>query len=185
MRWPFGDLRPLNYQCILADPPWSFELFSDKGSGKSAQAHYSCMSLETLAALPVSHLAGGDCALAMWATAPMMPQAFDLLKVWGFRYITMGTWAKQSSTGDKWAFGPGYVFRTAAEFYILGKIGEPRQVSHSIRNLIVAPVRGHSVKPDTLHEHLEAMWPGPRLELFARRRRAGWDAWGDQLPAKS
>lgn len=178
--WPFGDLRMFGYSVILADPPWHFSNYSEKGEAKNAIAHYDCMSLDDIKALPVSQLAMPDAACIMWATAPMLPQAIETLDAWGFRYKTAGAWAKQSSTGVKWAFGTGYIYRSAAEFYILGTIGKPKGLSRSIRNLIAAPVREHSRKPDQMHSDLEALFEGPRCELFAREGRSGWDAWGNQ-----
>lgn len=76
--WPFAPLVPLAYSLILADPPWSFRTYSAKGQRKSAQAHYACMSLADIKALPVGHLATPDAVLVMWATAPMIREALDL-----------------------------------------------------------------------------------------------------------
>jgi N6-adenosine-specific RNA methylase IME4 len=180
MTWPFGTLTPLRYGVILADPPWAFRLFSDKGDAKSPQAHYACMGAADLAALPVNQLAAPHCALLMWATWPMLDDARALMAAWGFRYKTGGAWAKQSSTGKAWAFGTGYCFRSASEPFLLGTIGRPPVLSRSVRNLIVAPVRQHSRKPDDLHAMAESLYPGPRAELFAREPRPGWDVWGNQ-----
>lgn len=179
--WPFGDLQPGRYGAILADPPWRFLNRSAKGEVKNPVAHYPCMTIPELAKLPVSRLASPDCALIMWATAPLLPQAIALLEAWGFTFKSAGAWAKQSSTGERWSFGTGYVFRSAAEFYLVGTIGKPRVRSRSIRNLIAAPVREHSRKPDQLHADLEALYAGPYAELFARQRRPGWDAWGNDV----
>lgn len=178
--WPFGELVPHRYSAIIADPPWRFFNRSVKGEAKNPIAHYPCMTIEDLARLPVARLAAPDCALIMWATAPMLDQQIALLKAWGFTFKSAGAWAKQSSTGEKWTFGPGYVFRSAAEFYLVGTIGKPRVLSRSIRNLIVAPVRGHSRKPAQLHDDIERLYAGPYAELFARAPRAGWDVWGNQ-----
>lgn len=178
--WPFGDLRMFGYGAILADPPWYFRNFSAAGEEKNPVAHYACMDAEALAAMPVSQLAAPDCALFMWATAPMLPDAIHLMKRWGFTFKSAGAWAKQSSTGEKWAFGTGYCFRSAAEFYLLGTIGKPRVLSRSVRNLIVAPTREHSRKPGRLHRDVETLYAGPYAELFAREPRPGWDVWGNQ-----
>ncbi|TAN67668.1 MAG: hypothetical protein EPN20_06740, partial [Magnetospirillum sp.] len=75
MTWPFAALRPLSYGAILADPPWAFRLRSEAGEEKSPQAHYGCMDLDAIKALPVSHLAAPDCLLVMWATAPIQSGA--------------------------------------------------------------------------------------------------------------
>ncbi|SMF83322.1 N6-adenosine-specific RNA methylase IME4 [Azospirillum oryzae] len=178
--WPFGELIPLRYRVILADPAWMFSLRSPKGEGKSPQAHYRCMPLADIQALPVSQLAAPDCACIMWATAPMLPQAIDTLAAWGFAFKSAGAWAKQSPTAASWAFGPGYIYRSAAEFWLLGTIGRPAQRSRSIRNLIVAPRREHSRKPDQMHTDIEALFDGPYVELFARSQRPGWDCWGNE-----
>lgn len=180
MTWPFGDLRPLSYGVILADPPWHFELRSEAGEGKSPQAHYDCMDLDAIKALPVGQLAGGDCLLLLWATWPMLRQAQDVMDAWGFRYTTGGTWGKTTATG-KIAFGTGYVLRSACEPFLIGTIGHPR-CTRGERNLILAERREHSRKPDEIHAMLERLVPDAsrRAELFARSRRPGWDAWGDQ-----
>lgn len=177
----FNVLPRGRYSVILADPPWSFKTRSEKGLGKSPQSHYDCMSLHNIKALPVRSLAVADAACVLWATAPMLDQAFDVLRSWGFTYKTCGAWAKRSKTGAKWAFGTGYIYRSASEFYLLGTVGNPKVRVRNVRNLIVAPAREHSRKPDQMHEDLERMYPGPYLELFARQARPGWDAWGDQV----
>ncbi|MFP5512564.1 MAG: MT-A70 family methyltransferase [Alphaproteobacteria bacterium] len=177
---PFGELASQHYRVILADPAWAFRHRSTKGEVRSPQRHYRCMTLADIQALPVSQLAAPDCACIMWGTAPMLPQALATLGAWGFTYKTAGTWAKQSPTGASWAFGTGYIYRSAAEFWLLGTIGRPVQRSRSIRNLIVAPRREHSRKPDQMHTDIEALFDGPYVELFARSRRAGWDCWGNE-----
>lgn len=179
--WPFGALREGHYRVVLVDPPWFFKNYSAAGEKKNPLAHYECMSPEQLAALPVGALAHQDgCALVMWATAPLLPLAITLIGKWGFTYKTAGAWAKRSSTDAKWAFGTGYCYRSAAEFFLLGTRGKPIQQVRNVRNLIVAPVREHSRKPDRMRQDLEALWPGPRCELFAREAAPGWDVWGNQ-----
>ncbi len=174
-------LTPFKYRTILADPPWKFKTYSDEGRDKSAEAHYATMTLDEIKRLPVSHLAHPDGALLiMWATAPMVPQALEVVEAWGFEYCTMGAWAKQSSTGRKWAFGTGYRLRSAMEPFIVATLGKPATLSLSQRNLIVAPVREHSRKPDEMYDLAEAIGAVPRCELFSRTDREGWDSWGDQ-----
>ncbi len=179
---PFIALPSQQARVILADPPWYFKNHSEKGEAKNPVAHYDCMELDEIQALPVAELANPNgCALIMWATAPMLPQALDTMLCWGFKYKSAGAWAKQSSTGEKWAFGPGYWYRSAAEFWISGVIGKPRIRSHSVRNLIVAPVREHSRKPDQMRSDVESMFAGPYVELFARETAPGWSSWGNQV----
>lgn len=167
------------YRLILADPPWKFKLYSEKGEKKAPQNHYDCMDESDIYRLPVAPLAHPDgCLLILWGTAPGIELAFNTMKAWGFMYKTMGAWAKLSKTGAKWSFGTGFRLRSAAEFWLVGTRGKPPRGALNVRNLIAAPVREHSRKPDEMRGIAEAMSPGPYVELFARERAPGWDSWG-------
>lgn len=180
--WPFADLRMFGYRVILADPPWRFENWSESGERKSASSHYSCLTKEELRRLPVGHLAADDCALFCWATFPVLEQALDLIRAWGFRYSTVAfTWAKRTQLDTGWHMGLGYTTRANAEICILatnGRLGLPKR--RDVRSLIVEPIREHSRKPDRVRSDIEALFDGPYVELFARSRRPGWDAWGNE-----
>ncbi len=169
------------YSVILADPPWRFATFSEKGKEKkSAENHYTCMALKEIKELPVSALANKDCVLALWVTAPFLEKGFEVLNAWGFKFKTIGVWAKRSKKDASWAFGTGFIYRNAAEFWLIGTRGNPKPKSRSVRNLIVAPIREHSRKPDEMKQNIEALWDGPYLELFARERSPNWDVWGNE-----
>lgn len=182
MQWPFGSLHPGRYGLILVDPPWAMKTWGESDSEKMASAKYAVMSRDDIMALPVGKLASRDCVLVMWCVQAMMPEGYETVRAWGFEPKTLGTWAKQSRTGAKWHMGTGYVLRSAAEFYIFATRGSPKSAVKNVRNLIVAPVREHSRKPDKMHIDLERMYPNvPKVELFARQRRPGWDCWGNQV----
>lgn len=174
---PFTKLMACQAGVVLADPPWSFITYSPKGWRKSAHAHYPCMDLDEILALPVTGLAAPDSVLVLWSTQVHVLHAFAVLDGWGFVFKTLAAWAKQSKSGQRWQFGTGYLLRSAAEFFLIGTRGRPRQLSRSSRNLIVAPVREHSRKPDEIYELIEATWPGPYVELFARYPRTAWSQW--------
>lgn len=178
--WPFGNLKMGHYGLILCDDPWRFENYSEKGEEKNPLAHYDCMDMDALRALPVKALAAPDAVLVMWGIWPMFAEAVDLMRHRGFTPKTGGAWGKQSKSGNSIQFGTGYIYRSASEFWILGTIGKPKVLSHSIRNFILAPVREHSRKPDQMHADLEKLYAGPRCELFGRQQRPGWDVWGNQ-----
>lgn len=176
------NLPPGQYGLIYADPPWSFRTYTDAETTKAPRSHYPVMDLDAIKALPVAALAAPNSALVMWAVAPMLDQALDVIKTWGFKFKSGGSWAKQSSTGAKWHMGTGYWFRSASEFYLFATRGNPKVVARDVRNLVVAPVREHSRKPDQLRQDLERMFPAvPRLELFARQIVPGWTVWGNDL----
>jgi N6-adenosine-specific RNA methylase IME4 len=185
--WPFGDLRMGHYGLILCDPPWLFKNYSAKGEAKNPVAHYDCMDMDALWELPVGSLAAPDAVCAMWGIWSMLPDALALLRAWGFAYKTGGHWHKLSSASEaddvdaKQAFGPGYHYRGASEFWLIGTVGSPAILNHSTRNAIAAPVREHSRKPDQMHRDLESLYAGPRCELFAREKRDGWDCWGNEV----
>ncbi|MBP2232514.1 N6-adenosine-specific RNA methylase IME4 [Azospirillum agricola] len=178
VNWHFGDLRPNHYGVIYADPPWYFGTFSDKGRDRSAA--YDCMSLEAIKALPVADLAAKDCALLMWAIDPMLPEAFEVLSAWGFRYKTVGFyWEKLNADGTPFT-GLGYWTRANPEQCLLATRGKPKRLARDVRRLIRAPRRAHSQKPDEVRTRIERLLPGPYCELFARTRPDGWDVFGNQ-----
>lgn len=85
------------FNIIYADPPWSYKTYSSKGKGRSAESHYSTMSIDEICKLPVSKIASDDCALFMWATFPNLEYSFQVLKAWGFTYKTVAfVWIKQN-----------------------------------------------------------------------------------------
>ncbi len=77
------------YSVILADPPWAFRAWSNKGMGRSAEQHYPTMGVENIKALPVADLAAEDCVLFLWATFPMLKEALEVAEAWGFTYKTV------------------------------------------------------------------------------------------------
>jgi N6-adenosine-specific RNA methylase IME4 len=168
------------YGVLYIDPPWKFEVYSeDTGQGRTAEAHYRTMPVEEIAKTDVPSIAADDCVLFLWATAPTLPEAFELVKAWGFTYRTHCMWAK-----DK--IGLGFWFRNQHEVLIVAVKGNIPAPAHGTQwsSLIEAP-RGaeHSRKPDAFYELIESYFPTlPKIELFARKARAGWDCWGDEAP---
>lgn len=177
--WPFGDLPPHSFDFIMADPPWRFEVRSEKGEGKSAQRHYPTMSMEEINGLPVLDLASENCTLWLWCTAPMLPQQMQTVGAWGFTYCTEGVWVKTTKHG-KIAFGTGYGLRGAHEPFIIARRGEPK-LTRSTRSVIHGRVREHSRKPEEAYREAERLMPSARrLELFSRTERTGWTTWGNE-----
>lgn len=173
-----------SFGVVLADPPWRYDNWSKRGEGKNANRHYPTLTDGELIALGrrinLDFLCAPDCALVMWATFPKLPSAMALMQAWGFSYRSGGAWAKLLPGGGA-AFGTGYLYRSAAELWLLGVRGSPAVRSHSVRNLILAERREHSRKPAQMHEDIERLFDGPYLELFARRARPGWHCWGDEI----
>lgn len=177
---PFG--------CILADPPWSYSAFSEKGHARGAKRHYDVMALADIKAMPVAKVAGRDAHLFLWATTPNLPQALDVMRAWGFAYSTTAfVWVKLNkraptlfSDPQSMFVGMGHTTRQNVEMVLLGRRGSPRRLNKSTRQIILAHRREHSRKPEEAYERIEAYCDGPRLELFGRASRHGWKVWGSE-----
>jgi len=180
---PFSGLPNHHYGAIVADPPWSFKTWSGKSSTphRTANDHYQTQSKDWLAALPVASLAAPNCALFMWVVDSHIDVAVDLGRVWGFGFKTRAfTWCKTKKNGAGHRIGMGYWTRKQTEICLLFTRGKPKRLSMGMREVIEAPRREHSRKPDEALQRVQALVGGPYLELFARTRAPGWDAWGDQ-----
>jgi N6-adenosine-specific RNA methylase IME4 len=176
------------YRTIYADPPWRFGTYSDKGKGRSAEAHYDCMTLADIKALPVADWAAKDAVLLMWATDPMLRHALEVIEAWGFTYKTVAFyWVKLNKNRDGLFLGPrdfftgmGFWTRANPELCLLATRGKPQRRATDVAKLLVAARREHSRKPDEAYERIERLVDGPYLELFARASRPGWDRLGNQ-----
>lgn len=185
----FSELPRRHFACILADPPWRFKVWSNKGLGRSAERYYPTLTLADILSFPIADVAADDAWLFLWVTGPFLAAGHHVgvISEWGFQPSgIMFTWAKQNKSGDGFHMGLGYTSRKNAEFCLCARRGHPQRLSKSVRELIVAPVREHSRKPVEAHWRIEQFCPGPRLELFARNRpstpRANeWTVFGNQL----
>ena len=177
--------KPRKYGVIYADPPWSFQNWSARGTGRNAISHYDCLDFQSLASLPISELAAENCALFLWATDPLLPRAIELMQTWGFEYKTVGFyWVKLNASpkhGADFFTGLGYWTRANPEQCLLATRGKPPRRAKNVRRLVVEPRREHSRKPDCVRERIERLVDGPYIELFARETKPGWDCWGDQV----
>lgn len=182
MKLPTGP-----FGAILADPPWAFQTWSEKGKGRAAERHYATMRLQDIAALPVADVAARDCVLFLWVTWPMLRQALGVIGSWGFAYKTCAFDWMKADPYRLWAddqtprVGPGYWTRSNTEPCLLATRGRPKRLSASVRMGIISDRREHSRKPDLVHERIERLVAGPYLELFARETRPGWTVWGNEV----
>lgn len=164
------------YKVILMDPPWTY---NNKAKG-SADKRYDVMSLEDLKKLNIIKLADKDCVLFMWATFPLLPEAIELIKAYGFQYKTGLSWHKKTRLGKDY-FGNGFIFRSAAELLLVAYRGHPIPKNKHTRNSLEAVCTGHSIKPQQSYKLIENLFDGPYLELFSRLDRDGWDCVGNEV----
>lgn len=171
------------YSIIYADPSWRYKVYSKKGLGRSAESHYPTMELEDIQALPVGELADTDCVLFMWTTIPLLKDCFSVMKAWGFEYKTVAfVWIKQNRKSDSLFWGMGHWTRANAEFCMLATKGRPKRKSAGVHQVIISHIEEHSKKPDIVrHKIIELVGDLPRVELFAREKADGWDAWGNEV----
>lgn len=160
------------YGVIYADPPWQYE---NGGSQGGVDAEYGTMTDAELEAMKIP--AAKDCVLYMWATAPRLDAAIRLIAAWGFEYKTGAVW-------DKERLGIGYWFRGQHELLLVGTRGKvsPPPSDLRIRSVIRSKSSVHSRKPDYVRDQIAKWFPDvPKLEMFARIKRPGWDAFGNQV----
>jgi N6-adenosine-specific RNA methylase IME4 len=171
------------YGCLYVDPPWRFETWSDKGkTNTSADNHYATSDLSEIQNLDIERIAADNCALFLWATVPMLPQAIDTMIVWGFKYVTNFVWVKHK-------IGTGYWTRNKHEILLVGVRGNVPAPAPGTQyeSVIEAAVGSHSAKPDCFSVMIETMFPNlPKIELYRRGpARPGWDAWGAEAEAEA
>jgi N6-adenosine-specific RNA methylase IME4 len=174
----------VTYATILADPPWTWSARSPKGEGRSARKHYGLLTLDEIKGMrgKIEAEAASDSALLLWATSPMMPQALEVMQAWGYIFKSVAfVWVKVNKGMCKPFMGLGYWTRQNAEFVLLGTRGQPHRISKAVSQIIIAERREHSRKPDEIYTRIEALLPGPYLEMFARQRWPGWYSWGDEV----
>ncbi len=176
----FPPLPRQKFAVIYADPPWDYKgqlQHAGAGNGDSGGAvrHYGTVKTRNLMQLPIADIAEQNCLLFMWATSPHLDQAIDLGKAWGFAWATIAfVWQKGKPN-------PGFYTMSENELCLVfkkGKIPQPRG-ARNIRQTIQKLREKHSRKPEEVRQRIVDMFPvQKKIELFARQRVAGWEAWG-------
>ena len=147
-----------------------------------AGRHYSLMSMTELYNLPIQNICAEDCILFMWVTYPFLQEGLDLIKAWGFTYKTIGfQWVKLSKNG-KMFWGCGNWTRANSELCLIATKGKIKRISRKVHQIIDTPIEEHSKKPAIVRDKIiELVGDLPKIELFAREKVPGWDAWGDEI----
>jgi N6-adenosine-specific RNA methylase IME4 len=170
------------YKAILADPPYRYDNVNTGGSMKSgAASHYETMNFHQLLEMSekVMQASTRDSILFLWCTSPLLPYAIEIVKKWGYKYKASIYWIKEGK------LGMGFWWRNQVEICLIGISGKVTPFRSSERNLIVTKPRLHSQKPEEFFQLIEPALDrfdlSPRLEMFAREEREGWDAWGLEI----
>lgn len=175
---PFPDKK---YQIIYADPPWecSNDCVAPKSYIKHSDSfHYNSMKLVEICNIKVLNISDNNCLLFLWIRSPALEEGLQVGNSWGFKYITIAfVWYKQRIV-------PGHYNLSECEICLLfkkGKIPQPRG-ARNVRQFLSELRRKHSQKPDIIRNRITEMFPTQfKIELFARERTKGWDAWGDEV----
>jgi N6-adenosine-specific RNA methylase IME4 len=172
----------VRYGAIYADPPWQFQAYSGpRVAQRSAHQHYAVAGHDALAAMTPAAVALPDCALFMWAVDSHLDQAIRLMQAWGFTFKTVAfVWVKVCKDGVTPRMGMGLWTRKQSEICIMGTRGHVARQSKGVRQVIMAPRREHSRKPDETRDRIRQLVAGPYLEMFARTTTPGWDVWGNE-----
>ena len=196
----------MKYDIIYLDPPWKYNSRANHKTRfrGGACGHYPLMTMEEIAALPIKRIAAPNCAVLMWCTFPYLDKQIKLFDYWGFRYRTQFlTWIKLNPRGfdlpkddpnyqpgkqyvlycdglfHSTFFGVGYYAKSNPEVCLLGMRGQLPTISDAVSSVIMEPRREHSRKPLEAYEKIEGVFGCvPRVEVFARQIRQGWDAMG-------
>lgn len=170
------------YQTIVADPPWNLNLIRSRKDSRPGRVYcttaplpYSTLTVSELCNLPVRQLAADGCHLWLWTTNQHLRDGFDVMDAWGFRYLAPITWVKPSGLGH-W-----FVSRTQTLLFGYKEHCRFNRERYRPTVLFSGNPRKHSEKPDASYDLIEAVSDPPRLEMFARRARLGWDVWGNEV----
>ena len=179
--------NPGKYRCLVVDPPWNQ---GKTGKRKvrpmqSTMLDYKTMSYDEIKKLPIANWSSENSYIWLWATnskdkktgTPILKMAFDLLNEWGFNYYTTITWDKKTGPCP---FGPYQIVTEHILFGYKGKVKFPKECLGKTKNIMQETAKGHSVKPDIIYDHISKWFEGPRLDVFARQEREGFDGWGDE-----
>lgn len=162
---------------ILSDPPWGF---SNVGVNGSARKHYPTMTDRQILSLPIERWAKDDSILVLWCLNSKLDVGLEVIKAWGFKFVTKFPWIKFTGKVDKKpSWGTGFWARGCSEDILIAKRGNARPPQEQFLGLLSDRLE-HSRKPDSIYTYCQA-FPGPYLELFSRRIQPGWDAWGDGI----
>ncbi|MGO9613530.1 MAG: MT-A70 family methyltransferase [Dissulfurispiraceae bacterium] len=179
----FAGIIHKKYGTILADPPWQFI----NRTGKMAPEHkrlnrYATLTFQEIKEIPVTLAAEKQSHLYLWVPNALLKEGLQVMEAWGFEYKSNIVWHKVRKDGGPDGRGVGFYFRNTTELILFGIRGKLRTLQPGRRqvNIIRTMKREHSRKPDELYPIIEACSPSPRLELFARGKRHGWDAWGNE-----
>ena len=185
----------MKYKTIVIDPPWTIAAPSPRTVGfhrrrsdsiiVTQKINYNLMSDEQIKKFPIDNYADDNCDLFLWTIQSRLPICFDILKQWKFNYKRLIIWHKKYGYNNHLPISPPAVngWEYNAEFILHATRGKSHfqktaPLFHTVQSY---KIRGHSIKPAEIYQKLREKTAEPRIDIFARRRHEGYDAWGDQV----
>lgn len=204
----FAPLPPGPFTTVVADPPWDYSrklsgggtsgyspVHHSRGGSRGARNHYTTLELSELKTLAVREIVADGAHLYLWTTGAFMAEAHELAEHWGFQPKGVIPWVKTrrdpvaavARTGEMQAavrMGMGVYVRWCTEFVVFGVRGKLPTLRNNALGIVFAERRQHSEKPEEMYEFVRSLSPGPRIDIFARRERPGFVAWGDEVASR-
>jgi len=165
----------MKYKTIVIDPPWKLKIMGRHVRPNQKKMPYKMMDLKEIKEFPINDFAADNCSIYLWTTNKYLKDTFDVLESWGFKFHCVLVWKK--STGIT-----PYSFQFVNEYVLFGYRGEFKINKKGIPTTFEENIKEHSRKPEILYRIAEQVSDEPRIDIFARQRREGWDAWGDEVP---
>ena len=172
------------FKTVVIDPPWPADAshFTLPAAGRNVQRYYpmpyDTMSLEEIGQIDIASILDRDALVFCWTTTRFLPLSFQVLKDWGLRYRFTMVWHK--TKGPQLLNTPKY----NAEYVVVGATGNPRFLDTKAFRMVNLWECGmtNSKKPEQFYDLLRRVTPSPRLDIFGRRRIAGFHSWGNEAP---
>ena len=170
------------YQTIIIDPPWTVKnnLKNLKYYRTGKTMPYPLMTNQEILNFPINDFADTRCDLFLWTITSKIPFCFLLLKKWDFKYMDFLAWDKGIGVPVN-----GIYRRVEWIMYAYkGKMGINKK-GKFIPTMFYEKRGRHSRKPDILYNTLKENTQPPRINIFAREQRNGYDAWGNETLTKT
>ena len=172
----------MKYKTVVIDPPWDVccNLTNEKFYRTGRKLPYDVMTDSEIMQFPIDDFANEECDLFMWTTHSKLPTALEILQAWSFKYHALITWDKMSGVCIV-----GFYRRTEFAIYgYRGKQGVNVGKGSYIPTIFRAKTKRHSEKPTKFYDIVRKRTQEPRIDIFARRKHFGFDAWGNEIQAE-
>jgi len=160
------------FEVIVIDPPWPIEKIDGEVAPTQDVMNYHKWELEKIRNLEIP--ASDNCHIFLWTTQKYLPEAFEIIEYWNFKYILTFVWHKNG--GFQHFELPQY----NCEFILYARKGLPRFID--LKNFFTcfnADRTGHNKKPEEFYQILRRVTKGKRLDMFSRRSIEGFTTWGN------